>query len=74
MIAKAPGSAQARLGDDSPLRIAHCVWKPEEAENRFSPKPEIGTEAVRIVGSSLLVTKRVARLTAFRVVRGRRFL
>jgi hypothetical protein len=39
---------------------------------REAVKPEIGTGAVRIVGSSLLVAKRVAWLRAFRVLRGTR--
>ena len=37
-------------------------------------KPEIETGAVRVVGSSLLAAERVAWLTAFRVLRGRRVL
>jgi hypothetical protein len=34
-------------------------------------KPEIGTGAVRVVGSSLLATKKVEWLTAFQVARRR---
>ncbi len=34
-------------------------------------QPEFGTGAVRVVGSSLLATKKVEWLTAFRVVRRR---